>query len=183
MRIWMGAMNSLTASVPGLIVRSEYPGDAEAISAMTREAFEDHPHSRQTEHLIVEALRRAGVLSVSLVAELHGEIVGHVAFSPAIFGPESQGWFGLGPLSVKKSAQRRGIGSALIHAGLATLSELSAKGCAVAGDPAYYTRFGFRHYAETFYEGLPPEYFMCLPLLGAVPAGRVIFHSAFDVTT
>jgi putative acetyltransferase len=65
-----------------MIIRPERQGDEEAIGALTEAAFRDMPFSDQTEHLIVGRLRDADALTVSLVAEDGGQIVGHVAFSP-----------------------------------------------------------------------------------------------------
>ena len=58
-------------------VRRETAGDVEGITEVTIAAFRDHPISRQTEHFIVKALRDAGALAVSLVAEIDGRVVGH----------------------------------------------------------------------------------------------------------
>src|SRR5690606_36329603 len=101
--------------------------DHASIATVTRAAFAQLAHGSQTESSIIAALRRAGALAVSLVAEADGEVVGHVAFSPVKIGraPEDSdggeltGWYGLGPLSVSPARQRHGIGSALVRAGLA----------------------------------------------------------------
>ena len=81
-----------------------------AIHALTDAAFRDVPHSSGTEAAIVDALRDAGALTLSLVAEEQGRIVGHVAFSPVTINGEASRWFGLGPVSVEPLEQRRGIG-------------------------------------------------------------------------
>jgi hypothetical protein len=80
-----------------MIVRPESPRDVDAIRRVNIEAFRDHPFSQQTEHLIVEALRAADALDISLVAELDGSVVGHIAFSQAQIGDEASGWYLLGP--------------------------------------------------------------------------------------
>jgi putative acetyltransferase len=118
-------------------IRPERPGDEDAIGEVTRLAFASHPHSRQTEHFIVAALRKAGALSVSLVAEEDGRIVGHIAFSPVRVGDGSSGWHGLGPVSVLPALQGQGIGRALIEHGLEELRRLGAGGCVLLGDPAF----------------------------------------------
>mgnify|MGYP000484878701 CR=1 FL=1 len=100
------------------MIRDETAADGRAIFEVTRAAFENHPISRQTEPYIVEALRAAGALVVSLVAEADGRVVGHVAFSPVSLSDGSQGWYGVGPLSVLPECQRRGIGTALMHEGV-----------------------------------------------------------------
>jgi putative acetyltransferase len=161
-------------------VRQERPGDEEAISQVTRDAFASQPHSSQTEHLIVDALRRAGALTVSLVAEREGAIVGHVAFSPVTISDGSPMWFGLGPVSVAPQHQRQGIGKLLIHTGLAALREKGAQGCVLVGDPAYYNQLGFVNDPALIYPGLPPEYFLALPLGPRRARGEVRYHEAFS---
>jgi len=167
---------------PPLVIRDEEPRDVATIAALTRAAFTGHPHSNDTEYLIVAALRRFGALTISLVAEEAGRVVGHVAFSPVTIADGSPHWFGLGPVSVAPEKQRRGIGSALIEHGLARLRELGAAGCVVLGEPEYYTRFGFAHDAQLTYAGVPPEYFLALPLGTTSAAGEVRYHTAFATT-
>ncbi|MGY6710669.1 MAG: GNAT family N-acetyltransferase [Rhizobiaceae bacterium] len=166
--------------MPELTIRDEQPGDAPAIRAITLAAFEGKPYSDQTEAAIVDALRAACAMAVSLVAEDRGEIVGHVAFSAvSIDGSPAPGWFGVGPVSVRPDRQSEGIGSALMRTGIGRLKGAGAKGCVLEGDPAYYRRFGFvlarrLHYAEG-----SPEYFQVLELSSAEPSGLVTFHPAF----
>ena len=165
-----------------ILIRSERATDAESISQVTYAAFlgkfSDHP----TEHLIVDGLRGAGMLTLSLVADADGKILGHVAFSPVTINNEFIGWYGLGPVSVVPELQKQGIGSKLIRAGLAKLRELDAKGCVLEGSPDYYQRFGFKPYAGLTYHASPaPEFFMALPFQEEVPAGRVEFHKSFYV--
>ena len=163
-----------------LLIRDERDGDAGAIRAVTRAAFEGMPYSEQTEAAIVDALRAAGALAVSLVAVEDGGIVGHVAFSPiAIDGAPAPGWFGVGPLSVSPDRQRHGVGTVLMRAGLARLADAGAKGCVLVGDPAYYRRFGFIASSSLGYPDLPAEYFQVLELASETPSGTVAFHPAF----
>ena len=75
-----------------MIIRKENNTDLEAITEVTIAAFENHPISRQTEHFIINALRSAGALALSLVAEIDGEIVGHIAFSPITISDGTTGW-------------------------------------------------------------------------------------------
>jgi putative acetyltransferase len=120
-------------------------------------------------------------LTVSLVAEVDGEVVGHVAFSPARIDGMDRRWFALGPVAVTRDLQRRGIGQRLIEAGLDALRRLGACGCVVVGDPAYYRRFGFEHDPALTMEGVPPEVFMSLPMGGERPGGAVSHHAAFAI--
>lgn len=164
-----------------LIIRPERPGDEEAIATVTREAFRSHPHCNHTEHRIIEALRRAGALSVSLVAERGDRIVGHVAFSPVTITDGSSRWYGLGPLSVDPAYQRRGIGQTLVREGLVRLRELGARGCVLLGEPAFYGRFGFANDPGLVLDGLPQEFFLALPLGTGTARGEVAYHPAFGV--
>ena len=101
-----------------MIIRPEMGADAEAIRAVTTQAFAEAPHASHSEARIVDALREAGALALSLVAEAPGGILGHAAFSPVTIAGEACGWFGLGPVSVLPAQQGRGIGSSLIREGL-----------------------------------------------------------------
>lgn len=160
-------------------IRDETPTDAAAIRALTEAAFRDAPHSEHREQDIVDALRAAGALSVSLVAEVDGMAVGHVAASPVTIDERTGAWFGLGPVSVHPKWQRQGIGSGLIHAVLQRLADTGSQGCVVLGEPAYYARFGFRATDDLVLPGVPPAYFQALVWTGPMPAGTVAYHAAF----
>lgn len=107
-----------------ITVRQESNTDIDDIRQGVFAAFENHPHSNQTEHLLVDKLREAGALTVSLVAEVDGKAVGHIAFSPVSIDGEHSNWSGLAPVSVRPAYQRQGIGGLLIKAGLAELHKL-----------------------------------------------------------
>jgi putative acetyltransferase len=164
-----------------MLVRSETPRDVAAIRDVNIAAFRDHPFSHQTEHLIVEALRGAGALELSLVAEAEGVVVGHIAFSAARIGDASSGWFLLGPVAVDPAHQGRGMGRALVEAGLEALRSRGASGSVLVGDAAFYERFGFRSYPGVTCAGVPDENVLCLLLRKDVPAGEVGHHPAFFV--
>mgnify|MGYP000681092643 CR=1 FL=1 len=83
-----------------LKTRNENKGDIDAIEKITIEAFLNAPHTDHTEQYIVRELRDSGALSISLVAENQGEIVGHVAISPVTISDGAKGWFGLGPKAI-----------------------------------------------------------------------------------
>ena len=163
-----------------ITIRPEQPQDIAAISTITQAAFIDHPHSQQTEHLIIDALRDAGALTISLVAERDGEIVGHIAFSPVLISGKDCRWYGLGPISVRPDCQRQGIGLKLIATGLEQLRQLGAQGCTLVGEPAYYQRAGFKTLSQLEYPGIPAEYVLTLPLGDNVPSGTLQFHPGFD---
>lgn len=161
-------------------------GDVCDIDAITRAAFQRHPFSQQTEHLIVRGLRAAAALRLSLVAVQDGTVIGHVAFSPVSIDGADMGWCGLGPLSVAPGHQRQGVGSALVRSGLRRLRAQCSAGCVVLGEPAYYTRLGFGPCPGLLPAGVPPQLFMALALAdagtpGALPRGTVRYHSAFEV--
>lgn len=157
----------------------ERTGDEAAIRAVTRAAFIGQPHSEQTEAAIVDALRAAGALTVSLVAIDDGMLVGHVAFSPVTIDGADRGWFGLGPVSVAPGRQREGIGSRLIAGGLDDLKARGARGCVVLGDPGYYRHFGFEPRVGLTYADVPPEYFQALAFGGESARGKVEYHAGF----
>ncbi|HRW09614.1 MAG TPA: N-acetyltransferase [Caldilineaceae bacterium] len=164
-----------------LVIREETDVDVSAITDVTIAAFKSLAISNKTEQYIIEALRRAKALTVSLVAEVDGRVVGHVAFSPVTISDGSQGWYGLGPVSVLPAYQRQGIGKALITEGLARLQALNAEGCCLVGHPEYYPRFGFENMPGLVYEGVPPEAFFALSFRGDRPQGVVTFHESFEV--
>ena len=160
-------------------IRTETSADSEAIGEVTVEAFRSLEISEHTEQFIVEALRAAGALTVSLVAEVDGRVVGHVAFSPVTISDGTTNWYGLGPVSVLPQCQRQGIGKALIGEGLSRLRGLGARGCCLVGHPAYYRKLGFENPAGLVVEGVPPEVFLALSFDGRMPRGTVTFHEAF----
>jgi len=163
-------------------IRPERPGDEAPIRALTEAAFKGRPYSNQTEARIVDGLREAGALTLSLVAVEGEEIVGHVAFSPVTINGEAGDWYGLGPVSVWPDRQRAGAGQALIREGLERLRAIGAGGCVLLGNPTYYGRFGFESDPNLSYAGAPPGAFQRLSLDGSRPRGGVTFHSAFEVS-
>ena len=163
-----------------MIVRPETEKDLAAIQSINVAAFADHPFSHQTEHLIVNALRDAGALTLSLVAEDAGEVVGHIAFSPALIDGNDLKWFTLGPIAVAPKRQRQGIGSRLMEQALSELRAMQAEGCVLLGEPAYYGRFGFQAHAGLQLPGVPPGYFLALAFHGPVPEGIAQYSDAFN---
>jgi putative acetyltransferase len=161
-------------------MRTEQPADVEAIRELVGLAFTGHPHSSGTEPLIIDALRADGALGLSLVAEVDGAVVGHIAFSPAGIGDSAPGWFLAGPVAVYPDHQGRGIGRALIEAGLDIMRSRDACGCVLVGDPALYGRFGFERCPRVTWSGVPDEYVLFLPFDDAKePAGEIAYHPAF----
>lgn len=164
---------------PKITIRNETDAEVSAIAEVTVAAFETLGISNHTEQFIVEALRVAKALTVSLVAEVDGGVIGHVAFSPLTISDGTPNWYGLGPVSVLPEYQRRGIGSALIREGLSRLKALGAGGCCLVGHPEYYRRFGFENAPGLVCVGVPQEVFFALSVDGPLPQGTVEFHEAF----
>jgi putative acetyltransferase len=163
-----------------VLIRQESPAEHDAVRSLIARAFAGRPFSDGREPRIVDGLRRADALVLSLVAVMGSQVVGHVAFS-AVGPPARHGWYALGPVSVEPSFQRRGVGTQLIEAGLRDLRSRGAKGCVVGGDHRYYQRFGFALVPEL----APPEYsaehFQLLAFGPSRPLGRVAFHPAFSI--
>ncbi len=162
-----------------VLIRSETSADVGAIAEVTLAAFRTLAVSNQTEQFVIAALRAANALTLSLVAEADGRVVGHIAFSPVTISDGSSNWYGLGPLSVLPQYQRRGIGSALVQEGLSRLKDLGARGCCLVGHPEYYTRFGFQNVPRLVVEGVPQEVFFAASFDGHIPQGVVEFHPGF----
>ena len=160
-------------------IRGETNDDIRAITDVTIAAFRTLKISNQTEQFIIEALRVAKALTVSLVAESDGRVIGHIAFSPVTISDGTQGRYGLGPVSVLPECQRQGIGKALVYEGLFRLKGMQARGCCLVGHPEYYKKLGFTNMPGFVHEGVPKEVFLALSFDGHVPQGEVTFHEAF----
>ena len=162
-----------------LQIRSEQEKDIDAIESVIQSAFKDHPFSDQSEYLIVSELRNKNDLSISLVAEIDSEIVGHIAFSKVTVNGSDISWYGLAPVSVHPDYQMQGIGSELIRNGLKAIQKLGANGCVLVGEAGYYNRFGFYQQDKLYYKGVPEEYFLVLPFDDEIPSGVVQYHEGF----
>lgn len=164
-------------------LRSEEPEDRDAIAAVPAAAFRQHREAR-----MVAAIRSsdAFVPELSLVAELAGEIVGHLMLSYVELEGSSRRGLELGPMSVEPERQRRAIGSALVRQALRRAEDRSEPLVLVLGHPTYYPRFGFRPASELGIAppdpSIPDEVFMAIALRAYDPAlrGRVVFPPAFS---
>ena len=161
-------------------IRSETNDDIGAITEVTIAAFQTLEISNHTEQFIIKALRAAKALTISLVAESDGRVIGHIAFSPVTISDGTRGWYGLGPVSVLPAYQRQGIGKALIDEGLSRLKGMQARGCCLVGHPEYYRKFAFTNVTGFVHEGVPQEVFLALSFDGHVPHGEVTFHEGFS---
>ena len=95
-------------------LRPEMDSDVNAITDVTVAAFKNLEVSDHTEQFVVTALRAAKALTVSLVAELDGRVIGHIAFSPVMLSDGTPQWFGLVSVSVLPAFLRKGMGNALV---------------------------------------------------------------------
>ena len=145
--------------------RPEAPGVVPAIHGLNAAAFDTDAEAR-----LVDALRAAGRLTLSLVGETAEGLAAHIAFSPVTLttaaGLEVAG-VGLAPMAVLPALQRRGVGGRLVEAGLAHLRSGDHRFCVVLGHPDYYPRFGFRPASEfgvRWVRDVPDGVFMVQPL-------------------
>ncbi|GAA5530207.1 N-acetyltransferase Eis [Herpetosiphon gulosus] len=163
-------------------IRPETNADLAAITSINQAAF-----GRIDEADSVNTLRQAST-TISLVAELDAQIVGHILFSPVQYdqAPSRIKIWGLGPLAVLPSHQRTGIGAALVKAGLEACRQAAIQALVVLGDPAYYQRFGFRPAASWHlrcHYPVPAEVFMAMELVVGTLVdldGTISYHPAFD---
>ena len=172
---------------PELVLRSEKPADRPAILALTAAAFAvspvtGHPVDGEPEEVpLLAALFDCEeyLPEFSVVAELDGEIVGHVISTRGRVGELEL--LGLGPIGVVPRLQRHGIGTALMKETIARANAEGERGIALLGDPEYYSRFGFVASTSLGVEAPDPAWgghFQLLPL--AVWPGGVsgTFHYA-----
>lgn len=163
-----------------MLIRNEIDSDAPAIRRVVTEAMKLLPQSTGTEAAIVDRLRANNALSLSLVVEDGGEVVGYLAASNARIGSVS-GWGLIGPLAVLPMRHSEGIGSALMADAINRL-RANCNGAALVGDPGYYGRFGFRAFPKLRVGGCPPEFVQALPFDGREPEGELFHHPAFGLT-
>jgi putative acetyltransferase len=163
-----------------MLIREECASDDLAINDLTIRAFKPMSYSDGTEAQIIRLLRQSGHLTLSLVAEEDGAIIGHVAFSPITIDGAHDGWFGLGPIAVEPTRQRSGIGRALILKGLEALKGRGAVGVALIGDPIVYSRVGFESDGLLSYRDIDRRFVQRLVFSGPIPNGELRFADAFE---
>ncbi len=164
-------------------IREEIDTDHSATYQVTVSAFRGRPYAGGDEQDVIDRLRLAGALVLSLVATEAEELIGQVTFSPVEIEDGTGPWFALGPVSVDPARQGEGIGSALIKDGLKRIEELGALGCILTGNPDYYCRFGFKLSPQNVPLEESEEYFQLKLLKGKQPSGRFSFHRAFYSAT
>ncbi len=165
-----------------MLIRSEEEMNWAAVHALNAAAFETPAEAN-----LVDTLRQQARPVVSLVAEDNRVVVGHIMFSPVVLpGHPELMIMGLAPMAVVPEHQRKGIGSALVRAGLERCKQLGCGAVVVLGHPEYYPRFGFSPSARfgigCEYE-VPEEAFMVIELqpgfLEGV-SGKVKYYEAFN---
>ena len=164
-----------------MLVRNEEEKDLSAVHALNALAFKSSGEAN-----LVDTLRKQAHPVVSLVAEENKTVVGHILFSPvSLSGHPGLKIMGLAPMAVTPAHRNKGIGSALVRAGLERCKELGFGAVVVLGHSDYYPRFGFSRSArfgiDCEYEA-PEEAFMVVELqpdyLGG-KSGTIKYHAAF----
>jgi putative acetyltransferase len=163
--------------------RPEQPGDEDAIDEVVAAAFE-REFGSTAEVALVRNLRDRGELvdDLTLVAEVDGRVVGHVAFSEVTLDGRPARGLGLGPVAVAPDDQRAGIGTRLIETALERAAADGWQFVAVLGHPTYYPRFGFVPAAPLGITGDfgDDDAWMVRPLGDhPLPSGHVRFAPAF----
>ncbi len=153
-------------------IRAETYEDITAISHVNNKAF-----GQKNEAELIDKLRKRGVLTISLVAIINRQVVGHIAFSLVTVESESSNWeaIALAPMAVLPEYQRKGIGSQLVHAGLDECQRLGHMIVVLVGHPNYYPRFGFvlaKEQGVNCEFDVPQEAWMLLELQEGTLAGR-----------
>lgn len=150
-----------------MLIRQETSADHEAVYDLIEEAFAAAEHTDGTEQDLVAALRdsEAFIPELSLVAELDGELAGHILFTKITVGGDEA--VALAPLSVKPKYQRQGVGTALIARGHEIAAELGYQYSLVLGSKTYYPRAGYvpaARFGIEAPEGFPPDHYMAIKL-------------------
>ena len=164
-----------------VLIRREQPGDVDAVRAIVAAAFA-RPAETPVEVGLLDELRSDNgwlpALVLVAVEPSAEEVIGHVVCTRG--SVDGSPALGLGPLAVRPDRQRRGVGTALMHAVLGAADALGEPLVALLGEPAYYGRFGFR--ASLEYDILPPErnwqeYFQVRPLSAYRPLGGTFAYA------
>lgn len=169
-----------------IVIRQELPSDQFFIYQLVKEAFESAEHADGNEQDLVEALRESCffIPELSLVAEVGGELAGHILFTKAMVGQDEV--LALAPLSVLPQYQRHGVGAALIKEGHRIARKLGFSYSVVLGSDAYYPKFGYipaTEYGVELPDGFPPECFMAVKLQDeAAPlSGEMVYAEEFGL--
>jgi len=165
-----------------MTIRAEQSGDIPFIWKINEKAF-----GQEAEADLVDNLRKRGIPLVSLVSEEAGELIGHILFTPVLLvGSENNlNLKGLAPMAVAPHHQKKGVGSALVKAGIEVCRAMDTDALVVLGHPNYYPKFGFKSASEFNVKSefnAPEEAFMVLELKPGVLDGHrgvIMYHKLF----
>ncbi len=155
-----------------ITIRQEEPKDYAAVSRVIKTAFAREDMSNHDEQDLVKRLRQSEqfIPQLSLVAEVEGNVVGHILLSPVIIrnSEESFESLALAPLSVLPQFQRKGIGTKLIQEAHHRAKQLDYQSVVVLGHNEYYSKFGYQaadRFGITFPFDVPKENCMAIELM------------------
>ena len=167
-------------------IRRERPEDHRAVRAVHRRAFARPGSTGDVAEAVLVDRLRAGpwwLPELSLVAVVDETVVGHAVATRATVQPAGAPALGLGPLGVDPAWQRRGVGTALVHALLGAAEARDEPVVAVLGDPAFYGRFGFGAAADQGVVAPDPGWgaaFQLRLLSGPPPRGTFRYAEPFE---
>lgn len=155
-----------------MLIRPEQPRDFDAIRVVVRDAFDSDVEAKLVDDIRADACYRP---DLALVAEVSGEIVGHVMLSSCALrdGEAEHAIVMLSPLAVTPERQREGIGSALVRDVCARADAEGEPLVILEGSPLYYPRFGF---VDSRTLGITID----LPDWAPPNAGQALSLSAYD---
>lgn len=169
-----------------MVIRQETERDYKAVYKLVKEAFETAEHADGNEQDLVEALRKSSafVPELSLVAEIEGELAGHIMFSRAVVGKDAV--LVLAPLSVVPKFQKQGVGTALMRKAHEIAKRLDYSYSVVLGSENYYPRVGYLPAVQFGIQtppGIPSENFMAIKLQEDAPAlcGSIVYAPEFGI--
>lgn len=169
-----------------MIIRNENEKDYKKIYQLIKKAFETAEHKDGNEQDLAEALRKGSsfVEELSLVAEIDGDIAGHIMYSKAKIGEKTV--LVLAPLSVAPQYQRQGVGTKLITESMQRAKEIGREYIFVLGSENYYPRFGFipaEKYGVETPDGIPAQNFMAVKLRKDAPMlnGKLVYAKEFGI--
>lgn len=169
-----GAAPSGEKASKEMIIRREEPPDIPVIRKLIVAVF-----PTPAEATLVEQLRSDGDVVISMVAVESGVIMGHAMLSKMAAPFRA---VGLGPVSIAREQQRKGIGSALVRSTLRKAKEAGWQGVFVLGDPDWYRKFGFDPVlARGFESPYVGPHLMALSFDGPLPvlSGKIDYAPAF----
>lgn len=173
-----------------ITIRQETPDDCARVVELTAKAFKTMPFSDDNEDKLVENLHKANTFipELSLIAELDGQLVGHILFTPMQIKSEQEIFESLvlGPVSVLPEFQKQGIGGQLITVGHQIARKMGFNSVILIGHPEYYPRFGYKPASTWGIKTMIPlpsdDVFMAVELTeGALTgvSGMVVFPPEF----